>query len=312
MCGWKYTGEYSVYNCAPWGELKASGAGITHEKTRASEFYSVYDKDSYVGFFRLSDNGDMLNLGLGLAPEHCGNGMGKPLMELIKKYVADNFPSQILRVYVRAFNTRAIKCYKKAGVVTVPNDENTPSHADFITMVAVDYRRVGIDEIEPWLWRDFNRHQVVTRCLRKQGSVWNLADIPFTEEWGSSEIEQLCGHLKSTIESGGVLIAAFVKGKLKGFTSVENKPFGEHNEYLQLSSLHTSFEMRGTGIGKKLFSMACEYSREKHAEKLYISAHSAEETQAFYRAVGCVHAVYINEKLADAEPYDVQMECALS
>ncbi len=47
------------------------------------------------------------------------------------------------------------------------------------------------------------------------------------------------------------------------------------------------------------------------ADKLYISAHSSKESQAAYRALGCSFAEEINEKLAAAEPFDVQLEYRL-
>ena len=50
---------------------------------------------------------------------------------------------------------------------------------------------------------------------------------------------------------------------------------------------------------------------QEDAEKLYISAHSSKESQAAYRALGCVHAEEINAKLAQEEPCDVQMEYRL-
>ncbi|MCC5464644.1 hypothetical protein [Pelosinus baikalensis] len=37
------------------------------------------------------------------------------------------------------------------------------------------------------------------------------------------------------------------------------------------------------------------------ARKIYISAHSSEESQAFYKVIGCVEAVEINKQLLDAE-----------
>ncbi len=45
--------------------------------------------------------------------------------------------------------------------------------------------------------------------------------------------------------------------------------------------------------------------------KLYISAHSSKESQAAYRALGCTPAEEVNEGLAAAEPFDVQMEYRL-
>ena len=47
------------------------------------------------------------------------------------------------------------------------------------------------------------------------------------------------------------------------------------------------------------------------ADKLYISAHSSKESQAAYRALGCTPAEEVNEGLAAAEPFDVQMEYRL-
>ncbi|MDT2194604.1 GNAT family N-acetyltransferase [Paenibacillus larvae] len=80
---------------------------------------------------------------------------------------------------------------------------------------------------------------------------------------------------------------------------------------MDLAELYTSFEFRGLGIGKQLFALCAEKARQWGAKKLYISAHSAEETQAFYRSVGCVDAVEINQQLADKEPFDIQMEYIL-
>ena len=63
--------------------------------------------------------------------------------------------------------------------------------------------------------------------------------------------------------------------------------------------------------GKRLFELGCDSARGLKAEKLYISAHSSKESQAAYKALGCVHAEEINRKLAEEEPCDVQMEYVL-
>lgn len=45
--------------------------------------------------------------------------------------------------------------------------------------------------------------------------------------------------------------------------------------------------------------------------RINISAHSSKESQAAYKAIGCVHAEEINQKLAEEEPCDVQLEYVL-
>ena len=107
------------------------------------------------------------------------------------------------------------------------------------------------------------------------------------------------------------MYGAFVDGTLKGFTSVEPGFLGSGGQYLDLSSIHVSEDARGAGIGKALFLMAKEWAREKGAKKLYISAHSAVESQAFYQRMGCVEALEYNQRHVDAEPFDCQLECVL-
>ena len=46
--------------------------------------------------------------------------------------------------------------------------------------------------------------------------------------------------------------------------------------------------------------------------KLYISAHSAVETQSFYRAMGCVEAEAYCAEHVEREPFDCQLECAIT
>lgn len=96
-------------------------------------------------------------------------------------------------------------------------------------------------------------------------------------------------------------------GVLKGFASVEAGPFGRGQRYLDLSSLHVSEDMRGRGIGTELFSRAKEWARAAGAGKPCISARSVVESQAFYRAMGCVEAQVYNERDVAAEPFDCQL-----
>lgn len=60
-----------------------------------------------------------------------------------------------------------------------------------------------------------------------------------------------------------------------------------------------------------LFSLACDSAKQLGAKKMYISAHSSEESKAFYNAMGCVEALEYNHKLVDDEPCDCQLEFTL-
>ena len=73
-----------------------------------------------------------------------------------------------------------------------------------------------------------------------------------------------------------------------------------------------SRDCRGKGIGRKLMDAVKEWAKEKRAKKLYISAHSSVESQAFYRAVGCREAAEYSRPHVEKEPCDCQLELDLS
>ena len=175
----------------------------------------------------------------------------------------------------------------------------------------VQYRVLYVDEICQELFKDFIRRQIVTKCWRKEKGVWAIKDSPFIDDWTEKDYQILISCLKNTILSNGFVYAAFYDGKLKGFVSVEPEIFGGKQRYYDLSSIHVSEDMRNKGIGRKLFLAAKEWAKQKGAKKLYISAHSAVESQAFYKSMGCVEAEVYNQKHVEAEPYDCQLECSL-
>ena len=175
----------------------------------------------------------------------------------------------------------------------------------------VQYRALRPDELCRDLFDSFIRRQVVTKCWRREKGEWVIRDDPFIDDWSEADYQTLISCLKNTAETGGFVYGAFAGGVLKGFASVEPEIFDKKHKYADLSSIHVSEDARGAGIGKALFLMAKEWAREKGAKKLYISAHSAVESQAFYQRMGCVEALEYNQRHVDAEPFDCQLECVL-
>lgn len=161
------------------------------------------------------------------------------------------------------------------------------------------------------LFLGFDRHQVVTKCWRREQGAWTLKDHFYVEEWSGKQYEFLIKCLKNTVDTGGYVFGVFLAERLAGFASVESRRFGSRGQYVQLSCIHVSCESRGYGIGQALFQCACRAAKRLGAQKLYISSHPALETQAFYHALGCVEAKEYNKELAEAEPEDCQLEYSL-
>lgn len=174
-----------------------------------------------------------------------------------------------------------------------------------------EYRTLCESEINLALFHNFIRKQVVTKCWRRENGQWFIKDAPFIDDWSEKDYQFLVECLKNTISIGGLVHGAFVNHSLKGFVAVLPEIFGGENQYMDLAAIHVSQDMRNSGIGKTLFLTAKQWAKEKGAKKLYISAHSAVESQAFYKKMGCVEAKVYHQKHVEEEPFDCQLEVVL-
>lgn len=172
----------------------------------------------------------------------------------------------------------------------------------------INYRELNETEITAKLFSRFIRRQVVTDVWRRENGEWVIKSEPFIDDWSAEDFDFGIECLKHTVSSGGFVYGAFADGVLKGFVSVESELFGGENRYLDLSSIHVSEDMRGSGVGRVLFNSACRWAKAHGARKLYISSHSAVETQCFYKSMGCDEAVLYNKEHVEKEPFDVQLE----
>lgn len=170
----------------------------------------------------------------------------------------------------------------------------------------IQYKALQLDQC-PQI-RDIDASQTIHRAWREIDGNRVLVDINYHDPDFPNGFENHLAALENTLESGAFAIGAFEQDKLVGFSSVNPDFFGQRVKYLLLDQIFISNHCRNKGIGKKLFSLSAEYALSRGAEKLYICAGSAEETIAFYWALGCVEAVERNEALYQADPRDYQLE----
>ena len=173
------------------------------------------------------------------------------------------------------------------------------------------YEKLSADNFNPHSLDGFVRRQEVRECWRRVEGQWKLLPIAYVEDWDLEARRKRAEIILRSIREGGLAYGAWDQGRLAGFARLDPVRFGSQSQYVDLAQFHVSLPYRGRGIGRRLFSMACAGARELGASRLYISAHSAVETQRFYRAMGCTEAaVYCPEHVA-AEPFDCQLECPL-
>lgn len=159
---------------------------------------------------------------------------------------------------------------------------------------------------------DIDAAQYIGKAWREVDGILQLVEIDYFDPTWPNGYESHLKHLVETVVGDGLAVGAFDhRQKIIGFVAVRREFFGESARYVLLDQLFITREARGKGLGRKLFEAAAEGARQWGAEKLYICAGSAEETIAFYWALGCKAAVEVNRVLFDGDPRDLQLEFVL-
>lgn len=173
-------------------------------------------------------------------------------------------------------------------------------------------RELSLAELRPDLLDGFERRQEVRRVARIVGGQKVLRDNPFVDDWDGEERRLIIQEdFSGCLRGGGSVFGVFQAGGLVAFATLMRPPFGSRKQYVQLMQLHVSTALRRSGLGRRLFLACARRARAWGAERIYLSAHSAEETQAFYTSLGCVDAEEVEERIAACEPCDIQLEYRL-
>lgn len=130
---------------------------------------------------------------------------------------------------------------------------------------------------------------------------WTDHELPNGTEWHIERFEK-------TVSGGGKAFGCFDNNVLVGYATVNSEIFGNSSRHVLLDQLFVSKNYRNCGIGKMLFRICARQASEFGAEKLYLCAGSSEATIAFYKRLGCVKALEINQELLKEDPNDFQLE----
>ena len=100
---WRYASPYDFY-----------GGGQEPVKN-PERYFIVRDDDGLVGFYYFEPKDDALEYGLGLHPALTGRGLGLEFFREGLEFGRERYVPGRVRLFVAAFNERAIKVYERAG-----------------------------------------------------------------------------------------------------------------------------------------------------------------------------------------------------
>jgi len=106
MREWRYEPPYDFYD------------GDEEAVLNPERFFAVRGDDGeLVGHYYYEPKGDVLEYGLGLRPGLVGRGLGLDFFRAGLEFGRERFGTTRVRLYVAAFNERAIRVYERAGFV---------------------------------------------------------------------------------------------------------------------------------------------------------------------------------------------------
>ena len=124
ICSWRYAPPYNVYDYLSYETALNEQAAIT--KTENADNYLCFWNDvTLVAYTSIIPKGENLYIGIGVAPQFCGQGMGETLLNQTIIECKRRHPDKEIWVQVRSWNERAIKCYLKCSFVEKYRDTIT-------------------------------------------------------------------------------------------------------------------------------------------------------------------------------------------
>jgi len=142
---WRYEEPYAVYN----GD--GGSDDLSEELDHRSPYYAVRDEHGeLVGFFNfgtsayvwesleagLYGDDNSIAVGLGLRPDLTGKGLGLNFVRAGLAFAGKQFAPASFRLFVLAFNERAIRVYERAGFkrVRVIAQRNIHGEREYVEM----------------------------------------------------------------------------------------------------------------------------------------------------------------------------------
>jgi len=109
---WQYEPPYDFYDLAS----DPGDEALMHDPARAGHHRAVLDESGRLEAFWYFDwHGEVVEVGIGLRPDLTGRGLGEALLRAQLEYASQSWQPETFRLFVAAWNERAIRLYERLG-----------------------------------------------------------------------------------------------------------------------------------------------------------------------------------------------------
>jgi GNAT superfamily N-acetyltransferase len=134
--------------------------------------------------------------------------------------------------------------------------------------------------------------------------------------WTQAYYDVRLPRLYASVDADGVgwsVLAPSASGcdRLVAISVIDGRRMGAGLDMLDLTFIHVTRELRGSGVGGELFDRSVELVRERGAKRMYVSASDSRGTVDFYLRRGMTLAAPPDPRLHEIGPNDIHLELAL-
>jgi [ribosomal protein S18]-alanine N-acetyltransferase len=117
---WRYDFPYEWYDTAS----DPTRIELFANPARRDGLRAVVDDDGeLIGFFNFVRERGEVRIGLGIRPDLTGQGLAQPFIDAGLRYANEEWQPRLFRLWVAAWNERALRAYRRAGFREVPEEE---------------------------------------------------------------------------------------------------------------------------------------------------------------------------------------------
>jgi ribosomal-protein-alanine N-acetyltransferase len=135
IASWHYPPPYDFYDLEQ--DLEDLAEFLDQASWREPYYSVVNEEDELVGFFNFRQDGQTVEIGLGLRPDLTGKGLGLAFLNAGLNFGQEKFSVKMWSLRVATFNTRAIHLYTHAGFTPVSTflQQTNGGEYEFLRMV---------------------------------------------------------------------------------------------------------------------------------------------------------------------------------